>query len=147
MGPDGHDPRSFHGCRAHHGPENTMPTAAGRIEAGSQVGPREAASPEPAEAHQAEVQPMTDVNMAHIRIQGISVAVFDARPTSGSDRDRQSVLDRLVMAARRTGMLVQKAALAYRDGRSVRFFGTPDLVRYLTRAGVPRWTHRLTVDS
>jgi hypothetical protein len=40
---------------------------------------------------------------------------------------------------------VDKAALAFEACGRIRFFGTPDLVRYLGSLGVPRWTHTLDV--
>jgi hypothetical protein len=40
---------------------------------------------------------------------------------------------------------VDKAALAYQEAGRIRFFGTPDLVKYLASRGVPRWTHTLDV--
>lgn len=81
------------------------------------------------------------IRMAHLNIQGIDVAVFDANATDGTDDGRDEVLADLTYRARQLGLRVEKSALAY--GR--RYYGTPDLVRYLANNGVARWTHTLTV--
>jgi hypothetical protein len=47
--------------------------------------------------------------------------------------------------ARRNNLRVDKAALAFQESGRTTFFGTPDLVRYLSSRGVPRWTHTLDV--
>lgn len=79
------------------------------------------------------------IRMAHVRIQGISVAIFDANSVDDTDSGRQDVLANLTGRARLAGYRVDKAALAYRN----RFYGTPDLVRYLSRGGQFRWTHEI----
>lgn len=81
------------------------------------------------------------IRMAHVRIQGINVAVFEANARDDTDAGRARLLAELSDQARREGLRVEKAALAYRD----RFYGTPDLVQYLARAGRPRWTHTLSL--
>jgi hypothetical protein len=48
-----------------------------------------------------------------------------------------------VGAARAHGLNVDKAALAFREGGRTVFWGTPDLVRFLSRCGVPAWTHSI----
>jgi hypothetical protein len=83
--------------------------------------------------------------MAHLRHQGIDFAVFDADATSHSRASRQQVLSQLVATARRNGLKVDKAALAYESGGGVEFFGTRDLVDFLSSMGVPNWTHTLTI--
>lgn len=86
------------------------------------------------------------IEMAHLRDQGIDFAVFNAEATSRSNSDRQSLLGRLVAEARRSGLKVDKAALAFDEFGRTKFFGTPDLVNYLvSQGGVPRWTHTLDV--
>ena len=86
------------------------------------------------------------INVAHLRDQGISFAVFDADATSRMSHDRDDLLQRLVGLARRNGLRVDKAALAFTRNGRLTFYGTPDLVRYLKRRpGVLRWTHELTV--
>lgn len=85
------------------------------------------------------------INVAHIREQGIDFVVFDADARSPSASARSALLTRLVASARSNGLKVDKAALAYRNGNSIEFWGTPDLVRFLAGAGVPSWTHTLTL--
>jgi len=80
------------------------------------------------------------IQMAHLRIQGINVAVFAANSADDTDSGRSEVLARLTMKARANGLAVEKSALAYRN----RYYGTPDLVRYLANNGVGRWTHKIT---
>lgn len=85
------------------------------------------------------------VNLAHLRNQGIDFAVFEADAQSRLDSDRAGVLQQLVFSARRAGLKIDKAALAFRQGNRIAFYGAADLVRYLQRRGVPRWTH--TIDA
>jgi hypothetical protein len=40
---------------------------------------------------------------------------------------------------------VEQAALAFRSGGRLQFFGSPSLVDYLSKRGVPAWTHQLDV--
>lgn len=84
---------------------------------------------------------MKKIRMAHVRIQGIDVAVFQANAADNTDSGRADVLADLTAAARAQGLRVQKSALAYGN----RFYGTPDLVRYLANGGGIRWTHTLTI--
>ncbi|HYU71506.1 MAG TPA: hypothetical protein VEL31_02400 [Ktedonobacteraceae bacterium] len=85
------------------------------------------------------------ISMAHLRDQGIDFAVFDAEAQSHMNHDRDNLLQHLTVTARSAGLKVDKAALAFRQGNRISFYGTPDLVRYLQTAGVPRWTH--TIDA
>jgi hypothetical protein len=83
------------------------------------------------------------VSFAHVQIQGVSVAVFDARPVVDTDASRRRLLADLTARARVAGLRVDKSALAFSSGGRVMFFGTPDLVRYLQTSGVPGWTHSI----
>jgi hypothetical protein len=85
------------------------------------------------------------IEMAHLRDQGINFAVFGADATNHTDTGRQALLAQLVAEARRNRLRVDKAALAFPESGRIRFFGTPDLVKYLASRGVPRWTHTLDV--
>ncbi len=84
---------------------------------------------------------MAQIRMAHVRIQGIDVGVFAANARDDTDTGRAEVLVDLTMAARAQGLRIDKAALAYGN----RFYGAPDLVRYLAGGGPFRWTHTLSV--
>ena len=86
------------------------------------------------------------IDMAHLRVQGVSFAVFAADANNRTNAGRQDLLGQLVAKARRNSMRVDKAALAFQESDRTTFFGTPDLVNYLSsRGGVPTWTHTLDV--
>ena len=86
------------------------------------------------------------IQMAHLRDQGIDFAVFAADAPSRTNTAREELLWDLSRRARASGLAVDKAALAFRDGGRQRFYGTPDLVRYLaSMGGISRWTHTLDV--
>jgi hypothetical protein len=90
------------------------------------------------------------INFAHMRERStnggwIDFAVFDARSTSRTRTDDAEVLADLTMKARRNGLKVDQSALAYSDGGRLQFYGSRHLVDYLSRGGVPRWTHSMDV--
>jgi hypothetical protein len=85
------------------------------------------------------------IEMAHLRTQGIDFAVFNAEAQNRTAEGRSRLLGQLVAAARRNGLKVDKAALAFTESGRVNVFGTPDLIRFLAPSGVPRWTHTLTL--
>jgi hypothetical protein len=85
------------------------------------------------------------VKIAHLRVQGINFVIAGADATTGLQHDRDAVLKRVWISARRAGLRVDKAALAFHEGGRLRFYGTPDLVRYLATSGVPGWTHTLEI--
>ena len=88
---------------------------------------------------------MRQISMAHLRVQGINVAIFDADATSRTRDDRRAVLADLTDNARNAGLRVEKAALAFVESGRLTFFGTPDLVDYLSNGWRPQWTHILSV--
>ena len=86
------------------------------------------------------------INFAHLRERSttgapIDFAVFDARATAGTEQANAEVLSDLTFKARRAGYKVDQSALAYRENGRVRFYGDKNLVNYLSRRGVPGWTH------
>lgn len=90
------------------------------------------------------------IDLAHLRERSttgtpIDFAVFDARSNSGSQSDNSRLLDQRALKARRAGLKVDQAALAYTESGCVKFFGSKHLVEYLSRRGVPNWTHKLDV--
>ena len=85
------------------------------------------------------------INVAHLRVQNIDFAVFDADAISHTDQDRAELLAQLTNHARSSGLRIQKSALAFQEGGQLRFFGTPDLVNYLVNNPYIQWTHRLNV--
>ena len=88
------------------------------------------------------------INFAHLLERStsrgwIDFAVFDARSTSASRDANAALLQRLTSGARRAGLKVDQSALAYFESGRIRFYGSKNLVDYLSRNGVPRWTHKL----
>ncbi|MGE3843218.1 MAG: hypothetical protein AB7I50_16730 [Vicinamibacterales bacterium] len=85
------------------------------------------------------------IQMAHLQDQGINFVVFATDAANRTDAARRALLGQLVAKARGNRLRVDKAALAYHESGGTRFFGTPDLVKYLASRGVPQWTHTLDV--
>ncbi len=83
------------------------------------------------------------IKFAHLRDQGIDFAVFDADSTCRSSSGRANILADLTARACLSGLRVEKSALAFMEFGKVTFFGTPDLVKYLSSGWVPCWTHSL----
>ncbi len=85
------------------------------------------------------------IEMAHLQAQGINFAVFAADANDRTNAGRQRLLGQLVAKARGNNLRVDKAALAFQEAGRTTYFGTPDLVRYLSSSGIGRWTHTLDV--
>jgi hypothetical protein len=90
------------------------------------------------------------INFAHLRERArnggwINFAVFDARSSSGSPSDNAILLSQLTAQARANSLKIDQSALAYSSGRRVMFYGTPSLVEFLSRSGLPLWTHHMDV--
>jgi hypothetical protein len=90
------------------------------------------------------------INFAHMRERAqnggwIDFAVFDARSGSGSQSDNATLLSQLTARARANSLKIDQSALAYSSGSRVMFYGTPSLVEFLSKNGLPRWTHELDV--
>lgn len=88
------------------------------------------------------------ISFAHVRErsttgQPIDFAVFDACANSRTQADNSEVLEELTMKARASGLKIDQSALAYRENGRTKFYGSPHLVDYLAKRGVPRWTHTL----
>jgi hypothetical protein len=91
---------------------------------------------------------MPRISFAHLRERSttggwINFAVFDARANLSSERD--ALLFQLTTTARRNGLRVDKAALAFRENGRNTFYGDRDLVDYLSKMGIPGWTHHLDI--
>ena len=87
------------------------------------------------------------VNLAHIRERStngswIDFVVFDAKSTTNNN---SQLLSQLSSKARASGLKVDKSALAYNKHGRLEFYGTKDLVQYLSKSGLPSWTH--TIDA
>lgn len=88
------------------------------------------------------------VNLAHLRERArsggwINFAVFDARSSSGTRDDNVRLLAQLTARARSANLQVDQSALAFMSGGRVQFFGSPPLVEYLSKSGLPGWTHTI----
>ena len=90
------------------------------------------------------------INFAHLReraVNGgwINFAVFEADARSHDSTSRSGVLADLTARARHSGLRVDQSALAFVEHGRPTFYGDKNLVAYLSRAGLPRWTHSITV--
>lgn len=90
------------------------------------------------------------INFAHLRERStsggdINFIVFEANATNGSDSGRSQVLQDLTMRARRQGLRVDQSALAYTENGRIRFYGSRNLVDYLSRRALPHWTHSMDI--
>ena len=86
------------------------------------------------------------VNFAHLKERSrnggrMSFAVFDARSSTGNNTDNSHLLAQLTGRARAAALQVDQAALAFTSGGRLQFFGSPPLVEFLSKNGLPRWTH------
>ncbi len=87
------------------------------------------------------------INLAHLRERStsggyIDFAVFEAKSNGG---DNAAALSQLTLEARSSGLKIDKSALAFMQNGRITFFGTPDLVEYLSKSGAPQWTHQIDV--
>lgn len=90
------------------------------------------------------------VNLAHLRERAqsggwVNFAIFDARSPSGTREDNARLLAQLTAKARDSNLRVDQSALAFSSGGRAQFFGSPPLVDYLSKNGLPGWTH--TIDA
>jgi hypothetical protein len=83
------------------------------------------------------------VQTAYLHDQGISFLVFNADARAKNNQAREQLLVELTNVANQCGLRANKAALCYSEGARVHYFGTSDLVKYLSKRGVPRWTHSI----
>lgn len=89
------------------------------------------------------------INFAHLREHStsggwVNFAVFDAKSVSG-DSGNSQLLAQLTAQVRAQGLRVDQSALAFTQNGRVRFYGTETLVNYLSRVGIPGWTHSIDV--
>lgn len=88
------------------------------------------------------------INVAHLRERStsggwIDFAVFDARSRSGNNSDNSELLAQLTAQARVAGLKIDQSALAYSQNGRIKFYGSKNLVDYLSRKGIPHWTHEI----
>jgi hypothetical protein len=87
------------------------------------------------------------IRLAHLKERSttggwINFAVFDAKSTTG---DNATLLQKLTLTARASGLRVDQSALAYHENGQVKFFGDRNLVSHLATNWSPQWTHTLDV--
>lgn len=90
------------------------------------------------------------INFAHLREPSttggwVNFAVFDAHATSSSDAANAQALAQLTTKARMAGHRVDQSALAFNENGRLKFYGSKNLVDFLSRSGLPHWTHTMTV--
>jgi len=90
------------------------------------------------------------INFAHLKERStrggyINFAVFDASASTDGNAAQDRVLAELTSKARAAGLNVDQSALACKRGSRVQFYGSQHLVDYLSKRGVPRWTHSMNV--
>lgn len=90
------------------------------------------------------------INVAHLRERSttggwINFAVFEARSTSGGESSNAQALAQLTSKARMAGLRVDQSAIAFTENGRVKFYGTKNLVDYLSQGWFPNWTHTITV--
>ena len=90
---------------------------------------------------------MKKVNLAHLRERSrtggwINFVVFDAKSTTNNN---DQLLHQLTAKARGAGLKADQSALAYNKNGRIEFYGTKNLVQYLSKLGLPQWTHTIDV--
>jgi hypothetical protein len=90
------------------------------------------------------------INFAHLREPStnggwVNFAVFDAHATSSGDTANAQVLAQLTTKTRMAGYLVDQSALAFNENGRLKFYGSKNLVDFLSRSWRPHWTHTVTV--
>ena len=90
------------------------------------------------------------ISFAHLRQPAVSggwvnFAVFDARSSSGTTSANSELLGQLTARARANQLRVDQSALAFNSGGRLQFYGSKPLVDFLSRNGLPRWTHTINV--
>ena len=90
------------------------------------------------------------IDLAHLREKStsggwIDFAVFDAKSSTGTNSDNADLLAQLTASARASGLKIDQSALAFNHVGQIRFYGDKNLVEYLSKNGVPRWTHKIDV--
>lgn len=90
------------------------------------------------------------ISFAHLRERAraggwVNFVVFGAQSNSGSREDNAQLLAELTAKARANSLKVDQSALAFRSGGRLQFFGSPPLVDFLSKSGLPGWTHSFDV--
>ncbi|MDC1436225.1 hypothetical protein N8303_03110 [Gammaproteobacteria bacterium] len=92
------------------------------------------------------------INMAHLRQETsngdfMDFAIFDARSESGSEADNLTLLNELSENARKNNFKVDQAVLVFKIDDEIRFYGSTELAKYLSKVGFPKWTHQIDIKT
>jgi len=92
------------------------------------------------------------INMAHFRQETsngdfMDFAIFDARSESGSEADNLTLLNELSENARKNNFKVDQAVLVFKIDDEIRFYGSTELAKYLSKVGFPKWTHQIDIKT
>lgn len=74
-------------------------------------------------------------------------AIFDARSESGSEADNLTLLNELSENARKNNFKVDQAVLVFKIDDEIRFYGSTELAKYLSKVGFPKWTHQIDIKT
>ena len=90
--------------------------------------------------------------MAHLRQETsngdfMDFAIFDARSESGSEADNLTLLNELSENARKNNFKVDQAVLVFKIDDEIRFYGSTELAKYLSKVGFPKWTHQIDIKT
>lgn len=90
------------------------------------------------------------INFAHLREPSatggwVDFAIFEAHATSSSDAANAQALAQLTTKARMAAYRVDQSALAFNENGRLKFYGSKNLVDFLSRSWRPHWTHTMTV--
>lgn len=94
-----------------------------------------------------------EVQLAHFRQQTatgqfVDFAIFDAKTESGSEEDNLELLNGLILKAiELENLKIDQAALMFEKNGEVRFYGSNDLVNYISKVGFKKWTHTLKLTD
>ena len=87
------------------------------------------------------------IRFAYVSTGGLETVVFAAGEPDRSDRERDRLLAELSGHARRAGLRVDRAALAYPDPFGwLTVYGPPSVVERLANLDRLPWTHELVVE-
>jgi len=92
------------------------------------------------------------INMAHFRQETsngdfMDFAIFDAKSESGSESDNLKLLHDLTNNARSNKFKVDQAVLVFKVDDEIRFYGSTELAKYLSKVGFPKWTHQIDIQD
>lgn len=91
------------------------------------------------------------INMAHFRQKTsngdfMDFAIFGAKSESGTESDNLKLLNELTNNARLKKFKVDQAVLVFMVDDEIRFYGSTELAKYLSKVGFPKWTHEMDIE-